>query len=619
MTLRGKLLLAQAPLGLALVLLGVFSVVTVTGLGETAERILADNYRSVLAAQRMKESLERIDRAALFLLAGERARGPDEAAPDMATFEAELQVQENNITEPGEADVTAKLRAAWNGYRTAFGAFAAAPSAAAYFREVEPRFRAAKGAADGILALNQDAMARKSDDARRAAKRKTNLMTGASVAALLAGLFASFALTTRLLRPLDRLSAAVQRVADGDLAARALVSGTDEIAHLAREFDEMAARLEVYRQSTLGELLQAQRASQAAIDSIPDPVIVFDVGGAVLEANRAADTVLRTEGAPPGDSALGRVDPVLRATIERVRDHVLAGRGPYVPRGFEEAVAAHGAEGELWLLPRATPLYGEEGGVTGVTLILQDVTRLRRFDELRNDLVATVAHEFRTPLTSLRLAIHLCVEGAAGELTGKQADLLSAAREDCERLQGIVDDLLDLARLQSGKTQLTLRRVTPAQLLEEAVEAHRADATRRGVQLETQLTPSLDDVEADPGRVALVLANLVANALHHTPADGTVTVSADPLAGAVRFEVRDTGEGIPSEHLPHVFERFFRVPGTKSPGAGLGLSIAKEIVDAHGGAIGADSAPGEGARFWFTLPTVPAQHDEAVAPAESAG
>jgi len=619
MTLRAKLLLAQAPLGLALVALGIFSVVTVTGLGDTATRILADNYRSVLAAQRMKDALERIDSAALFLVAGERARALEQAAANRATFESELSVQEHNITEPGEADGTARLRAAWTDYLAAYDRFAVAPSAGAYFGTLEPRFLAVKSAADQILALNQDAMARKSDDARRAAKAKTNLMTGAAIAALLAGLVASALLTSRLLRPLDRLGAAVQRLGEGDLAARAGVTGSDEIARLAREFDEMAARLETYRKSTLGELLQAQQASQAAIDSIPDPVIVFDVGGAVLEANRAADAVLHAEGAPPAESPLGRVDPALRAAIERVRDHVLGGRGPYVPRGFEEAVATHGEEGDVWLLPRATPLYGEEGGVAGVALILQDVTRLRRFDELRNDLVATVAHEFRTPLTSLRMAIHLCVEGAAGDLTAKQADLLTAAREDCERLQGIVDDLLDLARLQSGKTTLALGKVAPAALVDEAVEAHQAEAARAGVQLETQVTPSLEEVSVDPARVALVLANLVSNALHHTPAGGTVTVRADAAGTHVRFEVADTGPGIPPEHVGRIFERFYRVPGTKGPGAGLGLSIAKEIVEAHGGEIGASSAPGQGSTFWFTLPAAapPAAEEPQAEPARA--
>lgn len=611
MTLRAKLLLAVAPLGAALVLLGAVSVFSVTRLGESSSRILTDNYRSVLAAERMKEAVERIDSAALFLVAGERDRATQQAAPNERQFERELQVQEGNITEPGEAKITGRLRAAWTAYRGAFDRFSASgavgdQASTAYFRQLEPRFQAVKSAADQILGLNQDAMVRRSEDARAQAHTTRQLVAFASVAALLLGMIASLWLTSRLLRPLDLLGAAVRRVGEGDLAARASVIGKDEIAEVAREFNEMASRIETYRKSSLGDLLQAQQASQAAIDSIPDPVVVFSVGGSVLTSNQAADSLLGMDAL--ATRPLDQVEPDLRATLERVRDHVLAGKGPYVPRGFEEAalVPAGGGDGERWLLARASPLYSEEGAVTGVTVILQDVTRLRRFDELRDNLVATVAHEFRTPLTSLRMAVHLVLEGAAGELTPKQLDVLGAAREDCERLQAIVDDLLDLQRLHSGAVELDPRPCDPERLVDEAESIQRAEAERRQVGLRTLVTPSLGPVHADPSRIQLVFANLIANALRHTPEGGSVSLAAEPEGEpetGVRFSVTDTGPGIAAEHLGRVFERFFRIPGQPAVGAGLGLSIAREIVRAHGGEIGVTSEPGHGATFWFTLPS----------------
>jgi signal transduction histidine kinase len=600
MTLRAKLLLAQAPLGAALVGLGVVAILTVTSLGETSSRILADNYRSVLAMQRMKESLERMDSAAMFVVAGEREKGVAQAEKHEEPFEAELRVQEGNITEEGEPQLTYRLRQAWTSYQTAFDAFIEQPSAPAYFRDLEPRFLAVKAAADAILALNQDAMAHKSDEARRAAQQRRNLMTWSAIAALVIGLIASFSLTSRLLRPLDSLGQAVRRIAQGDLSVRATVMGKDEIAQVAREFNEMAGHLETYRKSSLGELLQAQQSAQAAIDSIPDPVLVFGVDRSVTLYNEAANSLFKLD---LGASPLASADPDVRALLAQVTDHVLSGKGPYQPVGFEESVKVASSEGERNLLPRATPLYNEEGAVAGVTVIVQDVTRLRRFDELRNNLVATVAHELRTPLTSLRMAIHLSVEGAAGELTPKQLDILGAAREDCERLQTIVDDLLDLARFQSGRVQLDREPTDPAALIDAAIEAHRSEANARRVQLVAHVTPSLDPVLVDPARVQLVFANLVSNALRHTPAGGAITLAADPAGDRVRFTVADTGPGIPPEHLPLVFDRFYRVPGTTSEGAGLGLSIAREIVDAHGGEIHAEAAPGGGALFWFDLPT----------------
>jgi signal transduction histidine kinase len=289
-------------------------------------------------------------------------------------------------------------------------------------------------------------------------------------------------------------------------------------------------------------------ASQAAIDSLPDPVLVVDPSGAILNLNGAAESMLRL-GAGDGPATLAALEPELRAVVERVRHHVLSGRGPYVPRGFEEAVRVSSPEGDRHLLPRATPLYSEQGGVAGVTIVLQDVTRLMRFDELKNDLVATVAHEFRTPLTSLRMAIHLCADETVGPLTEKQADLMAAAREDCERLQGIVDDLLDLSRIQSGRMALQRARVDAGTLLVEAAAALRAAGQDAGVEI--LVTPPVPpaEVEADPERAGLVLANLLANALRHTPRGGTVEARAAPAGDAVRFEVHDTGEGIAREHL----------------------------------------------------------------------
>ncbi|QSQ21256.1 HAMP domain-containing protein [Pyxidicoccus parkwayensis] len=605
MTLRERLLLAQAPLALALVLVGVVAVATLSRLGRSGQEILQDNYRSVLAMQRMTEQLERMDSAALFIVAGERERGTEQQASQRPVFSEELRVQQGNVTEPGEAEATRRLGEAWRRYEKEYDAFLALPSheaaREAYFRALEPAFSEAKAAAAAILALNQDAMVRKSEALRRQSTRVNTLMVTVVLAAFVMGLFASTSLTHRALRPVSVLSQAVRRLGKGDYAARAVVTGKDEIAQLGQDFNAMAEALQQYRQSSLGELLQAQSASQAAIDSLPDPVVVFGAGGGLLNVNRSAEDVLRLSLEEGGD-VLGRVAPEAREVLERVRGHVLGGRGAYQPRGYEEAVRVPLPEGDRWLLPRASPVYGEAGDVVGATVILQDVTRLRRFDELKNDLVATVAHEFRTPLTSLRMAVHLVAEGVVGPVTEKQADLLFAAREDCERLQGIVDDLLDLSRIQAGQLQLEVRRVQAEEFVDAALDAQRAAAEERGVRLSRQVALDVEAVEVDPERLGLVLGNLVGNGVKHTPSGGEVEVRVSRGEGRVRFEVRDTGEGIAPEQQARIFEKFYRAPGAPAGGAGLGLSIAKDIVQAHGGDIGVVSAPGQGSTFWFSLP-----------------
>jgi two-component system, NtrC family, sensor histidine kinase KinB len=600
MTLRAKLLLAEAPLAVALALVAAIAVSAIASLGHSPELILKDNYRSVLAAERMLAASKELDDFALARGAG---RSADEAAraAAIARFEAELRDQEANITERGEAAATRELRARWATYREALEALLAAPAGGRldrYFDRFAPASGELQRAAREILAINQDAMQRKADQARRSAARTTALVVGAAAAAVVAGLLLAVGLMARLLRPLGTLARTVRRIGEGDLDVRAPVVGKDEIAALGEEFNTMAERLRQYRSSSLGELLQAQQASQAAIDSLPDPVLVVDVNGAVLNLNGAAEALFH-RGA---QRSLEALEPELRATVERVRAHVMAGKGTYVPPGFEDAVKVEGADGARRLLPRASPLYSEEGAITGATIVLQDVTRLMRFDELKNDLVATVAHEFRTPLTSLRMAIHLCAGEVVGPLTEKQADLMQAARQDCERLQSIVDDLLDLSRIQSGRLVLTRSAAAPQDLVKSVLEQHRAAASAAGVELAARAGEHLPEVDVDRERLELVLSNLVANALRHTPHGGSVEITAVEGEASVRFEVKDTGPGIPPEYHERIFERFFRVPGSPSGGVGLGLYLAREVVEAHGGRIGVESAPGLGSRFWFTVP-----------------
>lgn len=605
MTLRSKLLAAQAPLVLALILLSIIGSIITSSLGKGAQRILTDNFRSVLAAQQMNESLERMNNGALFLIAGDEPAATGFLALHRPKFEQELRAQENNLTEAGELELTQRLRTRWAAYEQTLEQFLSAPPTSRsgiYFRELLPLFQQTKAATQAILSLNQDAMARKSNEAAQTARRFDSILIAFAIAGCLLALFGSTKLTTRLLRPVTILGHAARRIGEGDLAARARVEGKDEIAQLSREFNTMADKLQQYRQSSLGELLEAQQASQAAIDSLPDPVIVLATDGEVLHVNVAAESTLKVNLDKGSKGALLNLDPVARDVVERMHQHVVTGKGPFSPKGLEESFRLSTTEGERHFLPRATPVYSEEGAVIGATVVLQDVTRLQRFDELKNNLVATVAHEFRTPLTSLQMAIHLCAEQIVGSLNDKQLELLYAAREDCGRLQSIVEELLDLSRIQAGRVDLHLENLEMEALVKKALEGHESAAAQRHIKLHSEVLPGSGHVQADAERVQLIFGNLVANAIRHSPENSVIAVRANVRGDQARFEVTDSGPGIPHEYQQAIFEKFFRMPGGPSGTAGLGLFIAKELVQAHGGDIGVTSEPGRGSTFWFTLP-----------------
>jgi len=620
MSLIRKLVLAQGPLALALVLVGLVSRGVASRMGQASTRILADNYRSVLASEEMKGALRGMDQALVATLwDDEVVPPPPKGRSFRQAFEAALAIQVGNITEPGESTATRRLQTAWREAAEAVGLEERLPPGRErrkrYFTVTAPALGAVDAAVEAIISINQDAMVRKSENVRRDVTRAEDVVLWTVVLVALAGLAASLALTRRVLRPLNVVTAAVRRFGQGDLAARAQVAGTDELAVLAKEFNTMAGHLLRYRQSSLGELLLAERATQATLDALSDAVVVLDNKGAARRLNAAATEVLGLD--LERNPALGLADVAvpLRGVIERVNTFILQGRGAYVPKGFEEAIHVSDGKAERIFLPRGAPIYGEAGEVSGAAIILQDVTRLFRFDELKSDLVATVAHELRTPLTSLRMALHLCLEETVGPLTPKQGDLLYAAREDCERLQGMVDDLLNLSRLEAGRMALRKRRLEPLSFLSSVADAHRAAAERQDIELVVAVKAGCPEAFADPDRLQLVFANLVVNAFRYSPRGARVVLSATagppdrdkaelPL---VMFGVKDEGPGIAREHQARLFEKFYRVPGAPEGGAGLGLFIVRGIAEAHGGTCGVASVQGHGAFFWFTVPGVQAK------------
>jgi signal transduction histidine kinase len=284
--------------------------------------------------------------------------------------------------------------------------------------------------------------------------------------------------------------------------------------------------------------------------------------------------------------------------FERVRREMR----PIRPKTYDSAIQFFRDGEEHFFMPEAVPILDEERRLIGVTLIFSDVTRLRKLDEVKSGLISTVSHELKTPLTSIRLAAHALLSEKLGPLNPKQAELVVAARDDSDRLYRIIENLLDIGQLESRQSTVEFVPVSPEQVLLNVMEAMRPSYVDRGVSLVLDLPGDIPHVLGDRLRLESVFTNLLSNGLKFTPPGGQVKVSVCLEKGAVLFAVEDTGSGIPEESLPHVFEKFFRVPGRGGQSnTGLGLAIVKEIIEAHGGRVGVTSKPGEGTKFSFTL------------------
>jgi two-component system, NtrC family, sensor histidine kinase KinB len=372
---------------------------------------------------------------------------------------------------------------------------------------------------------------------------------------------------------------------------------------LAAEYNRMAERIRQLRSSDMGKLLVAQQTTEAAIDSLYDPVIVTDGEGCVTKLNHAAEEIFGSENENTGK----HVGEIARdARIAGAVAEALESQRPVAGEGMSSVLplAVDGSERAFRL--RTTPMRDNGHLLLGAVTILEDITHLREIDRLKSEFIATASHELRTPLTSVQMGVHLLLEGALGELTDQQNEVLQACRQDCERLDKLMRDLLDLSKIEAGESQPQLANVSARDLLSTAIKELRPQVEAKGLKLTVDAPVELPSISVDRLQIERVLSNLVINALRHTK-DGEINISAEQRDNHLAISVHDTGSGIPSEYLPHIFDKFVQVPDAPTGGAGLGLTISKSIVEAHGGQISVQSQLGRGTTFTFTLPLATAQ------------
>lgn len=605
-SLRTRLRLGLGAMVAALAILSVAAVLSLNRLGGAVATILRENYASVILCEQMKEALERQDSAALFAAVGHERIADPMLAQNRRSFDAAFARESANLTVPGEAELVREIGELYRDYVTTVDSVFVGPAegrSEAYFRELLPRFTRIKERVQNVLRLNQTSMENADQAAKQLSRRTVRGAILVSASTVLFALWFAWRLPRTITRPIEGLTRSARAVGEGDLDVVVEEPDVTELAALALAFTRMTARLRAYRESSLGELLAAKDLARSTLECMLDPVVVWGRDGAALLANEAATQAFGIE-AGTADEIRTSGRPVPEA-ITIARDEVFATGLPVLPRSLAEAMPRRAPDGDRHYLVRAAPLRSAPGEPPGAIVVAQDVTRFRRIDELKSDLVATVSHEFKTPLTSLRMATHLLLEPGMGELSEAQREIVTTARDDTERLRAMVEDLLDVVRIEAEAGALHRVPVDPFGLLCEVADAHRTVARDKGVAIEVAPLAAPGLVSLDPERIAIALANLVANAIRHTPAGGVIKLSATRDATALHVVVTDTGNGIDPAFLPRIFERSVSL-GEPAQGElsrhGLGLAIAKEIAIQHSGEILAASEPGHGSVFTLVIP-----------------
>jgi signal transduction histidine kinase len=593
--LRTRLFFGLLPLLLVLVGTGAYAIHVCRQLAGPLQGDLVADYRAALGCQDMRTSAILMSNALAFVEAADPIGARRALDTRREAFTRELMAQSGSSAGTPRATLVGELD-------TAFQEFSA---------RCDRVLSGGVGISLGEIQANEDALYRVLNAIDRltasdyAASRETEaraeqlartavgvltvfIGSAVAVSALMAWLVAA-----SLLKPIKALTASANALGDGNLDTTVPVFSGDELGSLARSFNAMAARLREYREATVARVLRTQRTMEATLTSAPDPLFVVSREGRIEVRNPAAGELSKLP------EFAGGLPPVLADRLAAV----FATDEHYLPTDYSRVVTFRVGREDRHYLPRILAIGDKLTEFRGAAVILQDVTKFRLLDDAKTNLVGTVSHELKTPLTGLRMAVYLLLEKTLGPLEPAQREMLESARDDADRLLRILDSLLDLNRLEAGASALDRARTPVEALLRGVADEARPLISAGGQRLVVRQEPGLGDVDVDAGRLRHVFMNLLSNASKYSGPGGTITLAAAsaPL-GFVRFSVHDEGGGIPPEAVGRLFDRFYRVPGQSKPGAGIGLAIAREIVVAHGGSISCSSSPEGGTEFQFLVP-----------------
>lgn len=569
MQIRRRLTLGMGILFAMIVMLSVQSIKYVLDLSKASGNILSDNYNSLLYANNMMTSLDSLSLDTVF----------------MSQLLHNMALQERNITEVDEFQLTSAL-----GTKIKQLSDTITPLNIQLVRNDLYR----------IIDVNMSSIRENSSQLEREASQSTFWI---SISAILCGIVALLLLLRfprAIAKPIIDLKEGIMEIANHNYDRRLNFNNNKEFKPVADSFNNMAEKLSEYKQSTLEDLMITNKRIEAIVNSLHEPIIGLDPQKKILFMNDEAYKILNLK---PTD-VIGRNATEVALSNDLLRRLI---RELYSADQNKEPLKIYANDKESYFQMDNIPLYfnaigDNEKSFIGNVIILNNITQYKELDSAKTNFISTVSHEMKTPISSILMSLQLLEDSRLGTLNDEQRSMAESIKESSDRLLSITGELLNMTQLETGKLKLIPKITKPIELIDYAVAATRVLAERFGCFVEVEYPEKIAKLFVDSEKVAWVVTNLLSNAIHHSSEGARVVVGALQCDNSVSIYVQDFGRGIDPRYHNSIFDRYFRVPGTKVQGSGLGLAISKEFVEAHGGTIGIESTVKQGSRFTITFP-----------------
>jgi len=566
MTIKNKLRAGFSFLFVLALLSCGLSIYFLNRLSADAKNILKDNYKTV---QYMKDMGIAVD-ANLGALNQYQIK----------QIEENLEKQEHNITEHGERELTDSLRMK----------FEALKSVHDNSEKTAMMHLDIKRVIYGIMQLNMTTIERKYAKANTTANDATLLVAFAATFLFLVAFSFVVNFPGYIANPIKELTERIKDVSNRNYHQQLNFKSNDEFGELGDAFNTMTRKLDEYEHSNLASILFEKKRIETIINSMHDAILGLDEKSVIIFANEVACTLI---GMPEKDLT-GHLAPDIAMENDLLRNLLL---------NDQSKMKIYADNRESYYTKEVLSVISKDK-VIGSVIILKNITEFQQLDEAKTNFIATISHELKTPISSIKMSLKLLEDSRIGAVNPEQRQLLENIDEDARRLLQITGELLDMAQVETGKLQLNFGSTHPRNIVEYAVKALKTTADQKHVSINIKCDKDLPEVQADLDKTTWVLINLLSNAIKYSHEKSSVDLIVNKYkADEIEFSVQDHGRGIDQKYLSRIFERYFKVPGasTEQTGTGLGLAIAKDFIEAQAGKIGVESELGEGSRFYFTL------------------